>query len=376
MISLDYDKPSAYAFVNGMVNQAWLAGIAGDIEANANPARFKLYQNSNANLALPVELKIGDYLPSIVKEGIAIKVDGHIYGRKVDGERIAVFRAIKVTSPTYLDMPGELAWKASEDGIKPRKWPDGVPPSPYTPEFREPTESEVRDAVRQITSADNETRFVGSKRLTNLFRLVEGDQTDNLEIFRNQLKLKQAANLVRIAGIVEGAFMALDENGKEQSDTLVILLRQDANPDLSIPVRVYNRLARKFYELIRVGTPVLILGSYRQRVKVVAPANTPGGVDVVSCLPYIHTNSVRVATTQDIRIVPRWAEELARKMSAAARFRLGRTSEPSVGGAQLQDQPRRRPLPDLKADASASGDDPKLTDAIAQDFAELEMDED
>lgn len=367
MISADYDRPHLYAYVGGMVNQAWLAGIAGDIDAKSNPVRFKLYQNSNPNLALPIELKPGDYLPSIVKEGIAVKVEGHVFGRKLDsGERIAVVRAIKITPPTLLDMPGELAWKASIDGINGRKWPDGVPEPPFTPEFKEPSDSEVREMIREASSTNSTVRFSGPRNLPNLFMLAEGADAADVALFRDRLRLRQAANAVRIAGIVDGAFMAIDTNGREQNDTLVVLLRQNTDPDRSIPVRVYNRHARKIHDLVRIGTPVLVLGAYRQRVKVVDKADTPGGADVVNCLPYVHTNHIRVATAEEIRIVPAWAEELARKMSAA-RFSSGRNAgiREDTSGSQT----RRRPVPVVDPDANA----PELDDAIMRDIANLSM---
>lgn len=367
MISADYDRPHLYAYVGGMVNQVWLAGIAGDIDTKSNPVKFKLYQNSNPNLALPIELKPGDYLPHMVKEGIAVKVEGHVFGRKLEsGERIAVVRAIKITPPTLLDMPGELAWKASIDGINGRKWPDGVPESPFTPEFKEPSDSEVKEMIKAAASTTSHVRFAGPRSMPNLFMLAEGEGAADVELFRDRLKLRQAANVVRVAGIVDGAFMAIDTNGREQNDTLVVLLRQNTDSDRSIPVRVYNRHARKIHDLVRIGTPVLVLGSYRQRVKVVSKADTPGGADIVNCLPYVHTNHIRVATAEDIKIVPAWAEELARKMSAA-RFSSGR----STGGQEKTsgDQTRRRPLPVV----GSAVNDPGLDDAISRDIANLTM---
>lgn len=175
--------------------------------------------------------------------------------------------------------------------------------------------------VKTAGAAESDIRFTGPNRqLTNLFRLAEGEDAEDISLFRDRLKLRKAANVVRVAGIVEGAFMAMDMNGREQKDTLIVLLRQNTDSERCIPVRVYNRQAKTFHDLVKVGTPVTILGAYRQRVKVTAKADTPGGVDQVMCYPYIHTDHLRVATAQDIKVVPAWAEELARKMSAAARF--------------------------------------------------------
>lgn len=318
MISGERDHPYQYSYVGGMLNQAYLAGIAGEIEPKANPPRFKIYQNMNPNLALPVELKAGDYLPSMVKQGLPIKVEGHIFGKKLEsGERVAIFRALKITQPTLLDMPGELAWLASTDGITPRKWPEGVPASPINPEFRDPSDAELTQMTAATGSANSETRFAGARGMPNLFSIAAGEEGKEGTLFRDRLKLRQAANAVKVAGIVEGAFMALDTNGRRQNDTLIVLLRQNTDSDRSIPIRVYSKLASSHHKLVKVGTPITILGQFRQRVKVVAKADVPGGVDQVVCYPYIHTSNIHVATPEQIKNVPEWAEALARKMSAA-----------------------------------------------------------
>lgn len=317
MISEEFaGNKRAYAYVGGMLNQVWLAGIVGKVYSKEKPISFDLMQVENENLAIRVYLKKGDYLPADVRPGMPVKVDGHISGRVNPDtkEREAYLQAINVSRPTLLDMPGELAWQASIDGVKGRNWPQGAKITDVKPALADPNTDEATEEMAKKAIDGIETQFTGP---VNLFQIASGNEGDDVKIFRDRLKLRKAANVVRVAGIVQAFFMALDSSGKREDDTLMVLLRQSGGEDSCIPVRVYGKAARDFHKAIKRGVPVYFIGRYETRVKVKKSAEIAGEVDEIITYPYVRANSIRTATQFEITKVPEWAVDLARQMSAA-----------------------------------------------------------
>lgn len=366
MISEEFaDRKRTYAFVGGMLNQVWVAGIVGNVYSKEKPISFDLMQVENENLAIRVYLKKGDYLPADVRTGMPVKVDGHVYGRlnPETNEREAYLQAVRVSRPTLLDMPGELAWKASVDGINGRNWPKGAKLTKVKPELADPNPDEAVEEMAKKASEGVETQFTGP---VNLFQIASGNEGDDVRLFRDRLKLRKAANVVRVAGIVQAFFMALDSNGKREDDTLMVLLRQSGSEDSCIPVRVYGKTARDFYKSIKRGTPVYFIGRYETRVKVVKSAETPGEVDEIMTYPYVRASSIRTATKYEILNVPGWAIDLARQMSAARFQNEAKATRPesaNVEDAEVSDvmSSRRRHVSkqiddDIASDIAAMGE--------------------
>lgn len=361
MISEEFaGNKRAYAYVGGMLNQVWLAGIVGNVYAKEKPISFDLLQVENENLATRIYLKKGDYLPADVRPGMPVKVDGHVYGRvnSETKEREAYVQAIRIGRPTLLDMPGELAWKASVDGVSGRAWPQGAKLTKINPELPDPNPDEAKDEMARNASEGGETKFTGP----NLFQIASGNEGDDGKLFRDRLKLRKAANVVRVAGIVQAFFMALDSNGKREDDTLMILLRQGSDEDSCIPVRVFGKTAREYHKSIKRGTPLYFIGRYETKVKVVKSADNPGEIDEIMTYPYVRSEAPRPATQYEIQKVPEWAVDLARQMSAA-RFK-NEASATQVERSPLDETdgkvfstPRRRGVPtdlnDMASDIAA-----------------------
>lgn len=358
MISEEFaGNKRAYAYVGGMLNQVWLAGIVGKVYAKEKPISFDLMQVENENLAIRVYLKKGDYLPADVRPGMPVKVDGHIYGRvNADTkEREAFLQALRVSRPTLLDMPGELAWKASVDGINGRSWPQGAKVTDVKPELSDPNPDDAKEEMAINASEGAETQFTGP---VNLFQIASGNEGDDVRLFRDRLKLRKAANVVRVAGIVQAFFMALDSNGKREDDTLMILLRQSGGEDSCIPVRVYGKAARDFYKSIKRGVPVYFIGRYETKVKVIKSAETAGEADEIITYPYVRANSIRTATQYEIQKVPEWAVDLARQMSAARFQNEASSTRPENSPSEEADakvtaMPRRRVVPAVSSDIAS-----------------------
>lgn len=258
MLALDdLGRLENYAYINGMRNIVWVSGFVRNITERG----FLVQQVNNMNLAVPVELDAGDRLPSGFRETSEIKVIGHIFGtRGEDGEPIARLRAIKIDRPNLLEMPAKLAWE--------KPLPPGAP----------------LDDFRPFGPGEDE-------------------------------KLRAAANVVQLAGIVDAIYPAQGENGKPQHDCLVIMLRQHRDAGLAIPVRLYGAQAAMIRRHVKMGMPVEVRGQYRVRVKELAPAEA-GKVTPVQRLPYIHTNTLHAANRSLIREVTDWMAEIAARTSA------------------------------------------------------------
>lgn len=250
MLTMDARRASRnYAYVGGMYNGAWLTGYVRSMSETG----FLLQQNNNLNLALPITLTDGEKLPGRTRETSPLHVICRVEGvfDPETKERTVRMRALGFEQPSILNLPAEAAWNAV---LKP-----GVP--------------------------------------TDSFRPVSGGAG----------KLNANSNIVKVAGLIESAFLTQDKT----DPTLIILLRQTENLDKGIPIRVYGKHAPALAGQLRRGTPVLIEGRYQ--VKVVPLDDEPvNGIVPVKKLPYIHASNIKVATPDDITIVPNWAEEMMR----------------------------------------------------------------
>lgn len=257
------DRPQrGYAFEKGMLNIAWVSGFARHIARGEQGLTGFIQQNNDVTRMLP----IGQMDKSRVFAGVAdcepIKIIGRIHARIEDGTRTVFIDPLEISSPSIIEMPSDLAWHSPIQGRDPNK-------------------------IEQ----DDFQPFHGS---------IFGDG-----------RLREAANSVRIAGIVDGVLPLREKAGQGPVVGLEVLVRQTANPDHAIPVRMMNSaVAAIFRNELRLGRPVLVHGKLRVRDEYETDQNgvtTPTGrrIGYVFCRTILNARR-----DKDIITIPAWVSEI------------------------------------------------------------------
>ena len=283
MLTMEARKRStSYQFQNQMVNVGW---VAGWLEKTKDPRRIIVHQGSKKEFGIPFEIKEGETLRPGFKDGSPIKVTCRVTGRflRDKGERIAALRVLDMDNPTVLDMqPYERRRGKGGNGAE---HPETAPVEP----------------------AAEGSKLVKPKGTAHRVLLPEGIKA----------RLSGSANFIRIAGYVGGVAVEpgkIREDGRPGEPCLIIMLRQDDNPDNAIPVRCYNRLAEAIADKLPIGIPIII-NDGEVKIRVV-PTGEPAGEDGVVpyfTYPYIRARVPKVASQDHILSQPKWAEDMLKE---------------------------------------------------------------
>ena len=291
---LRYDQ--LYAYRAGMLNTAWIAGVARYVTKREG----FIQQSNNLNQMIHFVLEEGDTMPSWVKEGVNIKVIGRLHSARVDDEPVVVLTALAFEAPSIYDMPPRAAWERTlRDGIP----TDGVRPEAFRPEDYRPKMDGVRIA--------------------------------------------DTGNMVKVAGfvssfVVEPAGVPKPEGGFTQG-CLILTLRQTKEKDDLIPVRCYGPKAESLARRLDIGVPIKIEGKLRVRLKNTGEPVGENGVLPVKKYPYVHASILSVANRDDIKEEPEWAKHMvlehrskrqAVKEAAKAKKAASQAPAPSTAGEQ------------------------------------------
>lgn len=275
----------AYKYVNSMLNVAYITGFVRRPEGRT----FLIQQkNESTNLDHAIPVLVGDDI-KVPREFTPITVTCHVYGRKEPGGflRTAELRVIDMRTPSTRSMPLWLAWNASmpdgvaKDGFNPFKVGGSLKPE-YTGE-----PDPENDPLRQI-----------------------------LEATRGRLdtRLGENANVVMVAGVIEG--VTYIRPTEHQAGYIAALIRQHADPDQCIPVRIYSDKPKAHLSSVVVGAPVKILGQARVKLLHADPEKPGDPPVVVGRQLYIRSGEfsvVRRPTDEypgDIRTEPDWWKEM------------------------------------------------------------------
>jgi len=318
-----------YGYRAGMLNVAWLAGVARQVDMKQGC----IQQSNNLNAMIPFALADGDFMPAWVRDGVNTKVIARVLSAKTDeGGHVATLRALSFETPTILDMPTRSAWE--------RPVRQGVPVTTELPSDLRPDEPESTD------------RSMGGR------------------------KVADTGNVTWIAGYVAAKFFEpggqVKPDGTYTTPCLVIALRQTADPADVIPVRLINKLASAYDTVAPVGSAVKIVGSLRMRIKNTSTELAPDGLFPVRRSLYVHCSQLCAVTfardsregQYDIREVPEWAKELAEQ---------GRTSSKRQKSAPRPTQapPDQPPKEPSTASAGATVGSRVLDDDLPLDPALL-----
>lgn len=262
MLSVEQRKyDQLYAYRAGMLNTAWIAGVARFIGAREGFVQ----QSNNLNQMIPFVIDDGDAMPTWIKDGVNIKVIGRLHSSRVEDEPVVILKALAFETPSIYDMPPREAWERDvRDGVP----TDAVSPDQYKPEMLK----------------------MGGARVTD------------------------TGNMVKAAGFVSSFFVEPaglpKQDGGVTQGCLVLTLRQTKDKDDLIPVRCYGPKAESLARRLDIGVPLKVEGKLRVRLK-----NTGEQVDSNGNLPvmkftYIHVSNLGVASRTDIKEEPEWAKQM------------------------------------------------------------------
>lgn len=263
MLSVESRKyEQLYAYRAGMVNTAWVAGVARFIKQKEG----FIQQTNNLNQMIHFVMDEGDLMPAWVKEGVNIKVIGRIHSKRNNGEPTVLLKALAIETPSIYDMPPRQAWE--------RDLKEGVPGDDIRPAETKP---ETKPTMGGVRVADT-------------------------------------GNMVKVAGFVSSFFVEpagvpKAEGGFTQG-CLILTIRQTKESDDLIPVRCYGPKAESLARRLEIGVPLKVEGKLRVRLKNTgAPADEKGILPVYK-YPYVHASTLGVASRNDIREEPDWAKQM------------------------------------------------------------------
>lgn len=265
MLSVEQRKyEQLYGYRGGMLNTAWIAGVARKVTARGG----FIQQTNNLNQMIEFQLDDGDKMPSWVQEGVNIKVITRLHTNKKNGEPNIVLIALAVESPSIYDMPPRQAWERT---LRPGVPSDEVRPADFKPD----------DAPMKMDGA----------------------------------RVNDPGNMVKVAGFVSSIFVEPagipKEGGGVTQGCLVLTIRQTKDSDDLIPVRVVGKNPEATARRLVVGVPLKATGKLRVRLKNTGEPAGQDGVLPVSRNQYLHVTNLSVANRSDIREEPEWAKTMA-----------------------------------------------------------------
>ncbi len=256
-----------YRYRSGMLNVAWIAGVARNLTARGG----FIQRSNNLNQMIPFELDEGNTMRPWIKEGCNLKVLARLHGGRDDGEPIVVLRALDLSAPDILDMPPREAY---ERVVRP-----GIP----------------TDAVRPTEYGPAPTSTGG---------LVVTDK----------------GNMAWVAGYVANFFVerVTQEDGGPGRGCLVVGMRQTADPDDILPVRCYNARPEELANHLNVRDPVKMIGRMEVRLKNTGQTDESGNLVTRKRL-YMRVSMIKVVNADDIRDRPTWVDEIPLPTSSRRR---------------------------------------------------------
>lgn len=303
MLSADSRNHSiGFKFVNEMLNISYLSGWV----RKPSKEGFLLQQTNSLAHAIYITVDPGTRIP---KETTPVTVVCHAYGRKRDdGKSVVELIAIDIKKPSSRSMPIELVWNSS--------LAEGVATDAFQP-FK--SDGSFKGMIAEQID-DSET-----SEIADILRVLEATKG------RLNTKLGENANVVTLAGFVEGAAIvrATHHGGKEQQAYISVLLRQHRDASLAIPIRVYEKpeMLAGILRTIPVGYPVSMVGQVN--IKVIP--NNENIQEIADSFLHIRTRSLSGVTKGvEIKQEPVWWGEMARRIMAERKDRQEKAVRPAV----------------------------------------------
>lgn len=268
--------PYQMRFANGMKNFAYLSGFVRKPQKNG----FYIQQNNNMQHALWINVNEGDTIPPEYSPVTSIvRVRGEL---DEDGRPQVSLHQIDIRRPTLNEMPTMLIWMAGSAG----KGDDFAPFSPA---------GELAESFRNRLDNDEEGVSASAReQMYNLLSNVRG---------QSQTRLSNASNGCVVAGFID-TFSYVEPNEYQSRGYGLILLRQHANRDQNIPIRLTHPKIQAIMNRYFEGMPAIFVGRVRRKV-LPDDDNNIRQADV-----YVDAYEAQQAIpNQDIIQVPSWWSE-------------------------------------------------------------------
>ena len=265
MLSVEQRKyEQLYGYRAGMLNTAWIAGVARKVTARGG----FIQQTNNLNQMIEFELEDDDRMPSWVQEGANIKVIARINTTKTNNEPTIVLKALAIEAPSVYDMPPRQAWERT---LRP-----GVPSDDVRPDVFKP---------------------------------------DDIQMKMDGARVNDPGNMVKVAGFVSSIFVEPagipKEGGGLTQGCLVLTIRQTKDAEDLIPIRCVGKNPEATARRLAVGVPLKLTGKMRVRLKNTGEPAGEDGILPVQRYQYLHVTNLSVTNRTDIREEPEWAKTMA-----------------------------------------------------------------
>lgn len=324
-------------FVNKMRNVGWIAGFAQPLDDST----ILLQQTNNIETAIRVKINTERYTASKLA-GRALTVQFHVRGYRDQHGPQAGVHAIALDRPSVLDLPAEKVWLSgfgkSPEHLKALREMAREGFSPFDEHGR--VKAEFAPYLAEGATPESEQpidprvyKFVQAVRMFGDLLEVSGGVVDS--------RLGRGQNYVTIAGFVDAkAYVRPTEHRPGYG---LLLIRQHADPNENIPVRVTDERAMALMQnpKLREGMAVVIDGTIRRKVypKDDAPQ------EVASAHTYIECGSRDIKPAvfgRDILETPLWWGEIHQRLLAQKAEREARKALAAQAQA-AQSAPKPQP---------------------------------
>jgi hypothetical protein len=293
-------------YVNDMLNIGWIAGFAHTLDQRT----FLLQQNNNLEHALRVAVDPVRYdTKRLARRPLTVQV--HIRGTRDEHGPQAVAHCIGIEHPNVMDLPAQKVWLAgfgtSPDKIKLLRGMAREDFSPFDadgnlkPEYAEYVRKDAKPGDAEVLDKTVQSYVDAYKYFDDVIE-ASGGVVDS--------RLGAGQNYVAIAGFVEAA--AFVPPTEHRQGYALILVRQHADADESVPVRVVGRKAQAVLNRVKEGAPIMVEGTLRR--KVYPRDDDPS--QIASAHTYIETpGAVAIAKFgQDMLSIPSWVGEIRKRL--------------------------------------------------------------
>ena len=252
----------AYTYKGGMLNIADIVGRLRDVNGKVALLQF----DNVVDHSVPFTLRPRESWPRIAKLGSMIKLRGRVLPDTEKDERIIRVEALGIDTPSVIDLPAVDVFSAP---VRAGQNIDPLPAKVFRP-----------------ASSNDRFRPRGSR------------------------------NSVELAGFLVG--MKLERPGMPKADggrndgLLILGIRQSADPNAVLPVRIYGPRCVAMAAALRMGDPLYISGKVEVRLKNIGEPDPETGVYQTEKYPFIRAAQLSGAQPGvHMKIdTPAWALEL------------------------------------------------------------------
>lgn len=317
MLSSDRQRDrDAYTYKGGMLNIADIVGCLREIDGNSGLLQF----DNVVDHSIPFVLRPRENWPKIAKRGSMIKLRGRILAGLSGTERTLRVEALGIDTPSVIDLPARDVFMA------PVRQGQNVDPLPAK-------------AFRANPSND---RF----------------------------RPKGSRNSAELAGFLVG--MALQRPGAPKADggrndgLLILGIRQSADPDAILPIRVYGPRCVAVAAALQMGDPLYIAGKVEVRLKNIGDPDPETGIYETEKYPFLraaHLSGAQPGVHMKID-TPDWAAQLQSEATGSRATRQARDMRDAIadGATEVSMTSESAPATAIQADAPTI--DPSVLSAL------------